>query len=126
MSSLTESTNLNTTQSILTSTIENFLPNMTEKLMLNETSIETTSYIKVNVALIIYGCLIVVCIITAVSKCLLFFKICMNASKNIHNKMFSSILKAPMRFFNKQTSGKINSVKTSITLDFKYSLNNNA
>lgn len=32
----------------------------------------------------------------------------MNASKNLHNFMFSSLLKAPMSFFDKNPSGKQN------------------
>lgn len=37
----------------------------------------------------------------------LFFKICMTASKNLHNKMFIKILHAPMRFFDLNPSGRI-------------------
>lgn len=36
-----------------------------------------------------------------------FFKICMTASKNLHNKMFIAILHAPMRFFDLNPSGRI-------------------
>lgn len=37
---------------------------------------------------------------------LLFYNICMNASKNLHDRMFSSLLKAPVQFFHINTSGE--------------------
>lgn len=37
----------------------------------------------------------------------MFFNICMRASKVLHNKMFSSILGATMRFFDTNPSGRI-------------------
>lgn len=37
----------------------------------------------------------------------LFFKLCMHASKTLHNKMFGSILHATMRFFDTNPSGRI-------------------
>lgn len=40
-------------------------------------------------------------------RCFLFFKICMRSSKILHDKMFASILHAPMRFFDTNPSGRI-------------------
>lgn len=37
----------------------------------------------------------------------MFFNICMRASKVLHNKMFRSILNAPMQFFDTNPSGRI-------------------
>lgn len=37
----------------------------------------------------------------------LFFKICMHASKILHDRMFCSILNAAMRFFDQNPSGRI-------------------
>ena len=37
----------------------------------------------------------------------LFFKICMHASKVLHDRMFCSILNATMRFFDQNPSGRI-------------------
>lgn len=107
-----------TTESVLASTVPVFLPDTAEKLVSSLTLNETfnssavmdlgaeANYLDVNIALIIYGCILLGCVVTAVSKCLFFYKICMNASKSIHNEMFSCVLRAPMRFFDKQTSGK--------------------
>lgn len=41
-----------------------------------------------------------------ITRNLLFYKTCMNASKNLHNLMFSCLLKAPMLFFNTNPFGK--------------------
>lgn len=40
-------------------------------------------------------------------RCYLFFKVCMHASKVLHDKMFSSILHSAMRFFDTNPSGRI-------------------
>jgi len=37
----------------------------------------------------------------------MFFNLCMKASKNLHNRMFGSLLSAPMRFFDTNPSGRI-------------------
>lgn len=37
----------------------------------------------------------------------MFYKICMNASKTLHNRMFANVLKAPMSFFDSNPSGRI-------------------
>lgn len=116
--SLLSSTTLNSLlNTVSSSTAVNLLSNASEKLLLNETASVTPSieeftssfyHINLDTALIIYGCLTLGCIIGVVSKVLLFYKICMNSSKSIHEEMFSCVLNAPMRFFNKQTSGKLN------------------
>lgn len=36
-----------------------------------------------------------------------FFTVCMKSSTQLHNRMFVSITRAPMRFFNTNTSGRI-------------------
>lgn len=55
----------------------------------------------------IYTLLIIASIIFTTGRSLLFFKIAMNASIGLHNKMFSCILQAPMRFFDTNPSGRI-------------------
>lgn len=42
-----------------------------------------------------------------IMRCYLFLKTCMHASKVLHERMFSSILKATMRFFDTNPSGRI-------------------
>uniref|UniRef100_A0A0U9HZ93 Putative ABCC protein n=1 Tax=Chrysomela populi TaxID=154003 RepID=A0A0U9HZ93_CHRPP len=55
----------------------------------------------------IYTIFIAGSIILTTARSLLFYQVCMNASKGLHNKMFSNVLKAPMRFFNTNPSGRI-------------------
>ncbi|XP_044727746.1 ATP-binding cassette sub-family C member 4-like [Chrysoperla carnea] len=55
----------------------------------------------------VYALLILLVILTSISKALYFYKLCMRASINLHNKMFHSLLKAPMRFFDKNSIGRI-------------------
>ncbi|XP_029155458.1 multidrug resistance-associated protein 4-like isoform X2 [Nylanderia fulva] len=65
------------------------------------------SYLDTNTALWIYGGFIIVSVIMTTCRNLIFYQICMNASKNLHNFMFSCLLKAPMSFFDNNPSGRI-------------------
>ncbi|XP_025264055.1 multidrug resistance-associated protein 4 [Camponotus floridanus] len=64
-------------------------------------------YLDTNTALWIYGGFIIISVVMTTCRNLIFYKICMNASKNLHNFMFSCLLKAPMSFFNTNPSGRI-------------------
>lgn len=55
---------------------------------------------------IIYSAFILASICLTFARSMLFYKISMTASRGLHNKMFSSILKAPMRFFDTNPSGE--------------------
>lgn len=55
----------------------------------------------------IYTALIIASILLTSARSTLFMRICMNASKALHNKMFNCLLKAPMRFFDTNPSGRI-------------------
>ncbi|XP_018402741.1 PREDICTED: multidrug resistance-associated protein 4-like [Cyphomyrmex costatus] len=68
---------------------------------------ENIYYFDTNTALWIYGGFIIISTVVTTMKNLIFFKICMNASKNLHNFMFSCVLKAPMSFFDNNPSGRI-------------------
>lgn len=64
-------------------------------------------YIKFQISyMVAYTLFIISCIILVSTRALLFYKICMNACRGLHNKMFSHVLKAPMRFFDTNPSGK--------------------
>lgn len=56
-------------------------------------------YIYVYTGLIIAG------IVLTTFRSYLFFRICMNASRGLHNTMFNNVLKATMRFFDTNPSG---------------------
>nr|XP_046485764.1 ATP-binding cassette subfamily C member 4-like isoform X3 [Neodiprion pinetum] len=60
-----------------------------------------------DVAIYIYAGCIVSCIILVTLRHLLFMKMCVNASCNLHNSMFANILVTTMRFFNTNPSGRI-------------------
>lgn len=53
-----------------------------------------------------YTGLIIACVVLLSIRGIVFYKTCMTASKVLHNKMFNSILKATMRFFDTNPSGE--------------------
>ncbi|XP_026323955.1 probable multidrug resistance-associated protein lethal(2)03659 isoform X2 [Hyposmocoma kahamanoa] len=55
----------------------------------------------------IWGLGILGCIVLTTARSLLFLWVCMRSSINLHNKMFSNILSATMRFFDTNPSGRI-------------------
>lgn len=55
----------------------------------------------------LYTLFIIGSIVLTTLRSLLFFKVCMKASKNLHNTMFSNLLRATMRFFDVNPSGRI-------------------
>ncbi|KAL3283197.1 hypothetical protein HHI36_006347 [Cryptolaemus montrouzieri] len=61
----------------------------------------TDLYIKV------YTVLILLAIFLTSFRSVLFFKICMNSARKLHNLMFANILQAKMRFFDTNPSGRI-------------------
>ncbi|XP_050309650.1 ATP-binding cassette sub-family C member 4-like isoform X2 [Anthonomus grandis grandis] len=91
------------TSNVLNTILGN-MPNVFDKL---ETGTTYYTLIKTNIAMYIYGALILLAIILTTARSLLFFKAAMEASKNIHSKMFHRILEAPMRFFDTNSSGRV-------------------
>ncbi|GJQ86168.1 hypothetical protein Trydic_g13445 [Trypoxylus dichotomus] len=60
-----------------------------------------------NATIYIYSALIVALIFLTMLRSYLFFVCASNSSKNLHAKMFNCLLKAPMRFFDTNPSGRI-------------------
>ena len=58
-------------------------------------------------SLVIYGCLIIACMFVTILRSVMFIKSCMTSSINLHNAMFSSILRGAMLFFDTNPSGRI-------------------
>lgn len=58
-----------------------------------------------NLAICIYTVCVIGCIVFTTLRSMLFIRICMNASRNIHDSMFGNLLQATMRFFNINPSG---------------------
>lgn len=71
--------------------------------------------------ILIYTVFILISIVLTSAAALLFYKICMKASINLHDKMFSHILQVPRRFFDTNPSGK--SARLRILTDITYLLN---
>lgn len=55
----------------------------------------------------IYSVIIGLLIVATLVRSFTFFAVCMRASTNLHNTMFMSIIRASMRFFNTNSSGRI-------------------
>ncbi|XP_046426050.1 ATP-binding cassette subfamily C member 4-like isoform X4 [Neodiprion fabricii] len=66
--------------------------------------VDERGLLRQNVGIWVYTACIAGCTITVVLSNILFVRISMNASRNIHNAMFSNILEATMRFFNTNPS----------------------
>ncbi|KAI4466024.1 atp-binding cassette sub-family c [Holotrichia oblita] len=58
-------------------------------------------------AIYVYAGLIAAMIIFAILRSYLFFRSTSKASKNLHERMFNCLLKAPMRFFDTNPSGRV-------------------
>ncbi|XP_056634781.1 putative uncharacterized protein DDB_G0282133 [Diorhabda sublineata] len=63
--------------------------------------------IKTDSALYIYGTLIILVVLLVLSRTFLYYMSCTMASENLHSTMFNKLLKAPMRFFDTNPSGRI-------------------
>lgn len=66
-----------------------------------------TEFLSPKTGLIVLGSLLLLSYILLLIQHLWFYRICINASRNLHKRMFSTILKAPMHFFDENPSGHI-------------------
>ncbi|CAK1599802.1 unnamed protein product [Parnassius mnemosyne] len=57
--------------------------------------------------LYVYSALILCCVFFITARAFMFFKVCMTASRNLHNDMFHSMLRGVIRFFDANSSGRI-------------------
>ncbi|KAJ8973533.1 hypothetical protein NQ317_015667, partial [Molorchus minor] len=78
-----------------------------KSVSLNETFFGYTSIEANEHYIIIYTVFIICSVILTSARSLLYYKVCMNASINLHNTMFLNVLQAPMRFFDTNPSGRI-------------------
>lgn len=75
--------------------------------MPNGTIVKWDGMISRESCIYIYSGITVLTIIVTLVRSSAFFDMCMRASRNLHDRMFSSISRATMRFFNTNTSGRI-------------------
>lgn len=68
---------------------------------------EEDGFLDTNSAIYVYAGLIAAMIIFAILRSYLFFRSTSKASKNLHDRMFNCLLKAPMRFFDTNPSGRV-------------------
>lgn len=55
----------------------------------------------------IFSAITAATVVVSLIRSFCFFNVCMRSSINLHNGMFNSITRAPMRFFNTNSSGRI-------------------
>ena len=55
----------------------------------------------------IYGGTVLGVVLTNLTRTIAFFFVCVNASRILHNRMFASILRAPILFFNTNPIGRV-------------------
>ncbi|XP_073971778.1 probable multidrug resistance-associated protein lethal(2)03659 [Rhodnius prolixus] len=60
-----------------------------------------------NMCIYVYSALTVLTVLATIFRSVLFFVMCMTASTNLHDHMFSCISRATMWFFNNNSSGRI-------------------
>ncbi|XP_008214772.2 multidrug resistance-associated protein 4 [Nasonia vitripennis] len=83
----------------------------------NETDFEENHAILSQVEKFLYICgsLIAAVILMSIVKNILYFRATVNAGEKVHNSMFASILRTPLRFFDVNQSGRILNRFTSDT-----------
>lgn len=64
----------------------------------------------------IYGGIVLSAIIITISKAVFSYITCLNASRNLHNKMFKAILRAPILFFDTNPVGGLISITVAILI----------
>lgn len=84
-----------------------FWVNLEQDKMRNVTIDGIYSFFTATNCIYIHSSFIVFLIVITITRSLSFFKVCMKASKNLHNNMFLSIVHTTMRFFNTNPSGRI-------------------
>ncbi|XP_059695210.1 ATP-binding cassette sub-family C member 4 isoform X3 [Haemorhous mexicanus] len=87
-----------------------FWANHQEKLNLTTNGNNGTNepdHLDLNFYLGIYAGLTVVTILFGIMRSLLVFQVLVSSGQNLHNKMFQSILKAPVLFFDRNPIGRI-------------------
>ena len=79
-------------------------------------SISSTCLLSTTHRIAIYTACFVVAVVLNVIRAFLFYYICVNASCVLHSKMFSAVLRTPMRFFDTNPMGQCVIIMTSILI----------
>lgn len=99
---------INRTSSMANTSVPNSFANLTSEHVVNATSTNPpiSQIPPKEWYIMIYSVFIIAAVILTPLSRNVCYIIYMRASKNLHNKMFSNILQAPMRFFDTNPSGK--------------------
>lgn len=85
----------------------------------NNTLMTSLNYREIYI--IVYSVLIISMVVTIIIRSFTIVSVFMCASKNLHNWMFNSIIRATMYFFNTNSSGNITEIKLYCFIHmFKY------
>lgn len=93
------------TSQVITSGSDYFVNYWTQQEFLRSIGAETS--LTTESCLYIYGLFIVAVIFMTIVRGWMFFNLCMRASKGLHNRMFTSLMRTAMRFFDTNPSGRI-------------------
>ncbi|CAL8080013.1 unnamed protein product [Orchesella dallaii] len=69
--------------------------------------LDNVSYRGQNFYIVVYTVFVISVALATNLKAAFFFRYCMRISINIHKKMFSSLIRAPIKFFDENPSGRI-------------------
>ena len=69
-------------------------------------SISPTCFLSRDQRIAIYTGCSVATVLLSFARAILFYFICVNASRVLHNRMFASVLRAPVLFFDNNPIGK--------------------
>ncbi|KAL1514285.1 hypothetical protein ABEB36_003566 [Hypothenemus hampei] len=78
-----------------------------QRYLQTEKKVEVEELYSKETYIIIYTVLIILAVSLTTGRSAWFYKICMNASQELHNRMFACILKVPMAFFDSNPTGRI-------------------
>lgn len=86
--------------------------NVTHELEEND-SISSICFLSTNLRIAIYAASTAATVLLGFMRALLFCFICVSASRTLHDRMFASALRAPVRFFDTNPIGKLQNAPDS-------------
>ena len=70
-------------------------------------SVPSTCFLSTNQRIAIYAGCSIAAVVLSFIRALLFYYICVNASRVLHDRMFASVLRAPVLFFDTNPIGNL-------------------
>ena len=89
--------------------------NVTHELEENN-SISSTCLLSTNLRMTIYAACTVAAVLLGFIRALLCYFICVSASRVLHDRMFASALRVPVRFFDTNPIGKLQNAQASLLM----------